>query len=525
MKKCVMILLSFLLVLLSAGCGGKNYQKGQAFTYVLPETISSLDPQTATGASEKTVISMLYEGLCRIDSMGEAIPGAAKSWEANADNTQFTFHLRENVSWSEGTPLTAEDFVFGIRRALDPATKATNIENLFVLQNAREVNSGTMDAEQLGVSAPDARTVVFTLNSGYADFPKLTAGIRYMPCNQTFFEESGGHYGLEPIYTLTNGPFTFRTIYSWDPKKSIELARTNLYSGAQAVLPETLMLLMPGSPKVPANALTALYQGSNDLLQITEEQVADATKNGCQVITLHNSVLGLLLNTQNAYLKEPGLREIYMRTIDRKTVTSRLPEGTDEALGIFPPSVQWEGKMFQDLNQSAYPLPDADVVNNISGVLSGLDTEQLPSITIICPDDDLSKSIATGIIISWNKMLPNTFNMEPLDEATYLSRLDSGDYQAALYNINAGTLPISVLRQFASSAVPQLMENAAFDSALKDFTFTKDSFRQLEQTLMAQYVFYPIHYDRSFFALSPKAKDITVSADLGANFIRAVKAS
>lgn len=521
MKKCFTICIIILFLLL-VGCANA-YQPGKSFAYVLPDKITSLDPQTAKGNSEQAIISMIFEGLCSLEEAGEAIGAAAKRWEANAENTRFTFYLRDNLCWVDGTPLTAADFVFGIRRSLDPATGATNIENLLLIQNAREVLNGEVGPDQLGVSAPDEKTVVFQLNTSFQDFPKLTAGARFMPCNQDYFENSGGHYGLESSYTLTNGPLTFTSIYSWNPEKSIELSKTDLYRGGREAKISKLTLQMPGAAGGTQDLRAALYQGSTDLLQITEAEVTQARERGSEIVTLNNSVLGLLLNTQNQYLKEIDLREIYMRTIDRQTVISRLTEGTQEALGIFPPSVKWNGKTFQELNDTAYPEKDSSVKNNIGRVLSQMELSRLPSITILCPDDDLSKNIATGIIIAWNDILPNAFNMEPLPYEDYLQRLNDGNYEAALYNISAGNFPTSVLQQFSSTASPQLLDSASFDSSLKHLTFDKTIFRQLEQDLMDQYVFYPIHYAHNFYAMSPKARRILVSPDTGADFTQALK--
>ena len=113
-KRIVSVLLCALLLCLCAGCG--SYKADASFTYLLEQNVTSLDPQTASNSAAELVISSLFEGLCRIDEDGEAIPGVARSWEANSDSTEFTFHLRRNAQWSDGTPLTAQDFVYGITR-------------------------------------------------------------------------------------------------------------------------------------------------------------------------------------------------------------------------------------------------------------------------------------------------------------------------------------------------------------------------------------------------------------------------
>ena len=117
------------------------------------------DPQTASNSAAELVISSLFEGLCRIDEDGEAIPGWPAAWEANSDSTEFTFHLRRNAQWSDGTPLTAQDFVYGITRALSPATGSTP-GDLLLIRGAKSFAAGEGDASTLGVVAEDEHTLI-----------------------------------------------------------------------------------------------------------------------------------------------------------------------------------------------------------------------------------------------------------------------------------------------------------------------------------------------------------------------------
>lgn len=151
-KRIVSVLLCALLLCLCAGCG--SYKADASFTYLLEQNVTSLDPQTASNSAAELVISSLFEGLCRIDEDGEAIPGVARSWEANSDSTEFTFHLRRNAQWSDGTPLTAQDFVYGITRALSPATGSTP-GDLLLIRGAKSFTAGEGDASTLGVVAED----------------------------------------------------------------------------------------------------------------------------------------------------------------------------------------------------------------------------------------------------------------------------------------------------------------------------------------------------------------------------------
>ena len=124
---------------------------------------STLDPQLATGTWESAIITDLFEGLVARDASGETIPGVASSWERSSDGLHYTFHLRDDAKWSDGTPLTAEDFVYSWRRILSPELAAPYAYMLFPIANAEAVNRGDKPVEALGVEASDPHTLEVTL--------------------------------------------------------------------------------------------------------------------------------------------------------------------------------------------------------------------------------------------------------------------------------------------------------------------------------------------------------------------------
>ena len=148
-KRIVSVLLCLCLILPAAGCG-MGYKADGEFTYLLPGNLNSLDPQTASGAAAQLVIGSLFEGLCRIDSEGEVVPGVAERWESRNNDTEFTFHLRRDAQWSDGSPVTAQDFLFAIQRALQPETGTPAVDDLFAIQGARAIYHGEAGMETLG---------------------------------------------------------------------------------------------------------------------------------------------------------------------------------------------------------------------------------------------------------------------------------------------------------------------------------------------------------------------------------------
>ena len=211
MKKFFVFILSFVIVLSCfTGCSEKRPDGAdQSFYYALSAEPVTLDPQVCTDSSGLTVINAIFEGLVRLNEAGEAVPGMATSWEANSDNTIFTFHLREDAMWygtgvDEDVPLTAADFVYAFQRAVDPATDSPLASQLFCIQNAKEINEGTLSVNSLGVSAVGDYTLVVNLAYSCPEFPAMTASSVFMPCNEEFFKTTNGKYGISNNTMLTN---------------------------------------------------------------------------------------------------------------------------------------------------------------------------------------------------------------------------------------------------------------------------------------------------------------------------------
>ena len=524
MKRVVALLTALLMLLPLVGCGSGT---DMAFTAILPSNVTSLDPQTASSDASDIVIGSIFEGLCRIGEDNEVRPGVADRWDHNKDYTEFTFHLR-SAKWSDGTAVTAEDFLFGILRALNPETGAADPDDLFLIQNARAIHNGEAGESALGVTAENARTLVFRLESGYPDFPALTAGNHYLPCKQEFFEESAGRYGLSPEFLLTNGPFTFPHNYAWNTdynEKQISLTRSDTYRGDRRVLPSALVYLIDYEDSIDSDPVAALLDEKVDILQLTEAAAREAEEQGLQVLSLNDGTTGLLLNPQADDLTYVVTRELFMKTLDRESLLAPYAEDpAAEAMGIMPDCVRWDGNDYYAEGESRYVPQDDDAAQAVPSLLNMLRLNKMPNITVLCPDDEASIAMANGFLVSWNGKLGSAFNILPMSENDLNLQVAWGDYDAALYTLRAGGVtPYNVLKAFDSTASPLLLKQEEFDSALHGMSFGKEAFRNMETVLQEQQVFYPLLKKNTYYALSPKVSDITVSADRRINFISARK--
>ena len=528
MNRILSLLLSISLLAGLCACSG-GYQAGMEFTYALPQNVDTLDPQTASRQSSFQVIGSIFQGLCGIDDQGEVIPGAARKWDVNENSTRFTFHLYGDAKWSNGAPVTADDFLFAIQRALRPETATPSVDDLFVIQGARAVYNGEADQSALGVYAQDERTLVVDLERSYPDFPALTAGTHYMPCNREFFEDCSGHYGLSAEYLITNGPFTFESEYSWvtDPgKRQMTLVPSDNYRAREDVTPKSLTYLIDYDSSITEDPVSALLEGKIDIATLPETAAEDAAGRGCGVQVLDDAVTGLLFNADSGILKYPQAREIFTKLIDRQDLLDRrMDKNSQEAMGIMANCVHWNGESYYSGGAPMFTQRDDSVIETLlPSLLTRSGEERMPNITIICPNDEESINIANGLLVSWNSSLGSAYNIEPLEDSSFQSRISGGEYQAALYTLRAGgTTPYQVLKAFESSSTPSLYRDQQYDSQLHSMTFELSAYQSLETYLMEHYIFYPLFSDKTYYISSPSSQGISASPDLLIDFSRAKK--
>jgi oligopeptide transport system substrate-binding protein len=197
---------------------------------------ATLDHHKTSTVAEANVIRDLYEGLVTEDAAGELIPGTAESWEISEDGLTYTFTLRENARWSNGDPVTSDDFLFAFRRIMTPETAAGYASILFPIQNSEAITKGEMAPEELGVAAPDPRTLVITLSSPTPYFLQLLRHQTGSPLHRASVEALGTDY-TRPGNLVTNGAYMLE---SFVPNDKIVMKKNPNYHDAANVQIETI---------------------------------------------------------------------------------------------------------------------------------------------------------------------------------------------------------------------------------------------------------------------------------------------
>lgn len=196
----------------------------------------SLDPQRADGVPENNIIGDMIIGLYTEGPDAKPILGAAASVDTSPDGLTWTFKIRDHV-WSDGTPVTANDFVFAFRRELDPKTAAQYANILYPIKNAMAFNKGDVQAEQLGVSAPDAKTLVIQLEHPTPFLPQLLTHYTSFPLPQHVVEKYASDW-TKPGHMVSNGPYV---LTEWRPHDHIKLVKNpKFYDAANVKIDEVI---------------------------------------------------------------------------------------------------------------------------------------------------------------------------------------------------------------------------------------------------------------------------------------------
>lgn len=175
--------------------------------------LSTLDSALYNDVPTSDMIGQINEGLYRVTTGSEVEPGQAESVDVSDDGLVYTFTLRDGLTWSNGDPVTAGDFVYSYQRLVDPNSGSVAATTVEVFKNAAAIRNGEMELDELGVVALDDQTLEITLEYPAPYLPKLLTGSRFLPVSQAFAEEVGDSYGTSSENLVSNGPFT---IENWN---------------------------------------------------------------------------------------------------------------------------------------------------------------------------------------------------------------------------------------------------------------------------------------------------------------------
>lgn len=362
--------------------------------------IQTLDPHRGEEIAGSNVQRDLYEGLVGEAPNGDLIPGAAESWTVSEDGLVYTFKLRADGRWSNGDPVTANDFVFSMRRGVDPATLSTYTFILTPIVNADDIAAGKMPPTELGVRAVDALTLEIALENPTPYFLQLLTHSMTYPVHRGSLERHGDQF-TRPGNLVTNGPFQ---LAEWVVQSHIKLVRNHYYWDDANVRLEEVWFY-------PTEDQTAELQrfraGELDWTDVVPgSQVKWVRENlGDQFVVapyLGSYFFGFN-NTRPPFKDNPNLRRALSLAIDRNIIAEQvLGAGQIPAFGWVPPVANYES---QQMPEASWTQQEREAEAKRLYAAAGYSRENPLRTEIIYNTQENHRRISLALAAMWKQVL------------------------------------------------------------------------------------------------------------------------
>ncbi len=302
------------------------------------EEPQTLDPHQAESVPSANILRDLFEGLTTEAPEGDIIPGAAIRWNISRDARTYTFYLRRDMLWSNGDPLTADDFVFSLRRAASPATASPSASMLLPIQNAREVLANELPVEDLGIALLDKYTLQITLTGPTPYFLGLLTHPVAYPVNRRNLEEFGDEFSRADRL-VSNGAYVLK---DWKHRVSIELEKNPLYREAENTIIDHVIFMPIEDVSVE---ITQFRSGALDWTnEVPNNQFAWLQRNYPDELVISpwmgSYFFGFNLEVE-PFVQNPELRQALLFAIDRQIITDKVTQfGEQPSFALVPPGIE-----------------------------------------------------------------------------------------------------------------------------------------------------------------------------------------
>ncbi|SDQ44144.1 peptide ABC transporter substrate-binding protein [Carnobacterium viridans] len=404
----------------------------QVVNYTAPTELSTMDTALITDINSSNYLGHVIEGLLRIDEEGNPVPAiAADEGVISEDGLTYTYTLRDDAVWSNGDPVTANDFVYAMQKLVDPDTGASYSYLAETIENAPEIMAGEADVSELGVTANGDHEITFNLTQPTPYFEFLLAFTAFFPQNEAFVQEQGDNYGTSSEALLANGPFTLE---NWDGTGlTWDLVKNDDYYAADEV---TLDAVNVQVVKETSTAVNLFEGGQADNAQLTGEIVKQFAEDENVVVQKKARTSYLEFNWDNDYLQNEKLREALGLVINTDDlVNTVLADGSTEIGGFLPADFVTDPSTGEDFTEEAgtflsYDVERAQKLWDEAKIELGVDSI---SLSFVGDDDEKSKQISQYIQGQIQNNLPGiSIELRNVPKKNRLALADSRDFDILL---------------------------------------------------------------------------------------------
>ena len=411
----------------------------------------TMDPALNSAVDGAIMANHLFEGLMKWESTGEevagsdgtcdgakVVPGQAESYDktTNDDGTvTYTFHLRDDIKWSDGQDVTAKDFEYSWKRLVDPATAADYNYMLDCVVNANEIMAGEKDPSELAVKAVDDKTFEVTLTTDLPYFEELCAFPAMLPVREDIIEANGDQWTFDPSTYISNGSYK---LTEWTHNSQIVMAKNENYYDYENLGPDTITFKLMDD----TNAMLSGYKsGELDYIQeAPQAELPSLIASGDMKIVDYLGTYYVCFQTQKAPFDDARVREAFTLAVDRTYIVDKVTQSGQVEAGAYVPSGiadAEEGSDFRATGGDYYAPTDADYEANCEKARELLaeagypNGEGFPVVEYLYNTSDAHKAVAEALQNMWEQELGVTVTLNNQEWASFLQTRKNGDFSIA----------------------------------------------------------------------------------------------
>lgn len=424
---------TFLLLVTACGGGETAVERGTAEGVLLFDNGAeprALDPHIVTGMPEHKIIKSLLEGLVvehPTDST-QVIPGVAESWESNEEADVWTFHLRADARWSNGDPVTADDFIYAYQRILNPELGAPYAEMLHIIRGAEAYGRGeTMDWGEVGVTAPDERSLRFELVGPASFFPLMLPHYTYFPVHRPTIEAHNafarrGSDWTRPGSYVGNGPFV---LSEWRPHQRIRVEKSETYWDTENVGLNAIEFFPFEDKNTAVNNFMSgrLHYVDSVPYNLRDELRSREVPYLAEDPMFATGYLGL--NVRHRGIDDARVRRALHLAVDVQEIIDRVTKNGQPAHGFVPPGI--DGYDYVDAYRH-----DPEEARRLMAEAGYPGGQGFPQLRFIIVNTSNNRSLAEILQDSWRRELGVQVVLENKEWQVLLRDMDEGNFDLFL---------------------------------------------------------------------------------------------
>ncbi len=478
---------------------GEVLADDQTFVYRVLDEHSSVDPQVVEDVTGAEVVRDLFEGLMNQDADGNLVPGVATGFEANDANDVYTFTLRQDAKWSDGTPVTAHDFVYAWQRAVNPelASPYSWYMELMSIENAKEIIAGEMPIEDLGVSAVDDHTLEVRLSKPLPYFATMTTHSTTFPAPKHVIDEHGAEW-TKPENIVSNGAYVLTEHVP--NERSVRERNPMYWDNDNTIIEKTVALVINDENQ----ALTRYLSGELDRTEVPagqfprlKEEYPDEAISFPRLCNYYYTFN--LSDSGPEAFKDPKVRKALSMAVDRKVIVENILAGGQPEAYTFTPAAT-AGFDVPDVDMAGMSQAERDEMANQLLSEAGYGPDNPLQFDMIYNTSEAHNKIAVALQQMWKQKLGVEASLANMEWKTFLDTRGNQDFELARgawcgdYNEASTFLDLLTSEsgyndgKFNNERVDELMTQA------KSSSDTQPLYTEVEQIIAEEVPIIPIYH-------------------------------